>query len=170
MGREQNDLGARGGLGLHPALLAFLQSMQAPRPPAAVLELGCGDGGNALALGERGYRVTAIDLSELVFGESQRVAAERQLPVQFREMNILRVDTFQPSSFDVVIAVACLWMLRDEQWPRLLEGARRVLSPGGVFLVSDTPLIQRLRPDQYGFETVAGQGYVVLRPVQDRFT
>ncbi len=48
---------ARGGP--NPALVDVVSAM----PPASVLDLGCGDGGDAIWLAGRGWQVTAVDIS-----------------------------------------------------------------------------------------------------------
>lgn len=149
---------------MHPALLSYLQSEQAIRPPATILELGCGDGRNACALAERGYQVTAIDVSEVMFGRARSLAKERQLPVEFREMNALDVAArFPPASFNLVLAVDFLHMLPQGQCSLLTRHVPDVLVPHGLWLIIDPVPLERLIPYFRGFNPEAGRGYTVLR-------
>jgi SAM-dependent methyltransferase len=161
---------AHGGPGgIHSALLSYLQSEQAIRPPAAILELGCGDGRNAYALAERGYQVTAIDMSEVQYGQARSWARERRLPVEFREMNALDVAArFPPASFNLVLVVDFLHTIPSERVPHLFVGVQRVLASDGVFLVIDSVPIARLIPDVQGFVYSIGEGYAILRPTRDK--
>ncbi|WP_347057904.1 LicD family protein [Blastococcus sp. HT6-30] len=57
-------------------------------PGGPVLELGAGQGGDALWLAEQGHRVEAIDYVDSVMTDAQRVAEERGLPARFRVRNL----------------------------------------------------------------------------------
>ncbi|OII65619.1 hypothetical protein BJP40_16450 [Streptomyces sp. CC53] len=48
-------------------------------PPGRALDLGCGAGGNALALAERGWRVTAVDLAPRAIASTRASACARGL-------------------------------------------------------------------------------------------
>jgi methyl halide transferase len=51
--------------------------------PCRVLELGCGTGTNAILLAERGFEVTAVDLSPLAIEQAKRKAAEAGVDVDW---------------------------------------------------------------------------------------
>lgn len=46
-------------------------------PSGRALDLGCGEGGDAIWLAEQGWQVTAVDLSRTAVGRGERAAAER---------------------------------------------------------------------------------------------
>ncbi|WP_415952204.1 SAM-dependent methyltransferase [Streptomyces sp. KLOTTS4A1] len=48
-------------------------------PPGRALDLGCGAGGNALALAERGWRVTCVDLAPRAIASTRAAACARGL-------------------------------------------------------------------------------------------
>ena len=50
--------------------------------PGRALDLGCGSGGNAVWLAERGWRVTAVDFSEVALAEVKRRAADSRVEVE----------------------------------------------------------------------------------------
>ena len=62
---------------------AFLEIELAPRPPARVLEAGCGDGLNAIFLAQKGYRVTGVDIAEQAVARAREAAVEAAVNVEF---------------------------------------------------------------------------------------
>lgn len=51
--------------------------------PCDALELGCGTGTNAIWLAEQGFRVTAVDISQVAIAQAREKAAARRVPVRF---------------------------------------------------------------------------------------
>jgi 2-polyprenyl-3-methyl-5-hydroxy-6-metoxy-1,4-benzoquinol methylase len=67
--------------------------------PQRVLELGCGDGVNAIFMASRGCQVTAVDISRTALKmarEKQRLAG---VDVQFVEGDVFKLDPQQPYDF-----------------------------------------------------------------------
>ncbi|NNH75229.1 class I SAM-dependent methyltransferase [Nocardia uniformis] len=104
--------------------------------PGNVLDLGCGNGGDALWLARRGWRVTAVDVSAVAVarladlarahGLGDRVVAERY---DLRE-------SFPPGRFDLICA-HYLHTPLDMDRDAVLRRAAHALRPGGRLLVVD---------------------------------
>lgn len=109
-----------------PWLVANLDRL--PRGP--VLDVAAGDGRNALSLAERGFPVTAIDISPTALERLARRARERGLGVATRT-----ADLDDPAALAGLGPFASLLVVRykpsPEQWRHLL--AR--LTPGGRLLL-----------------------------------
>lgn len=105
-------------------------------PPGDVLDLGCGDGGDALWLAQRGWRVTAVDISAVAI---QRLAGlARAHAVDDRivgERHDLR-ESFPEGRFDLVSA-HYLHTPFDLDRASVLRLAAYALRPGGRLLVVD---------------------------------
>ncbi len=63
----------------YPGLQKFFKKYE---PKGKVLDLGCGQGRDALFLGALGYNVTGIDLSKVGIDQMNQVAAHKKLPVK----------------------------------------------------------------------------------------
>ena len=96
------------------------------------LDLACGEGRHAVWLAERGWRVTAVDFSEVAIARARARAAREQVEVDFHCSDLL---DFEPGrdAFDLVL-VLFLQLPRDER-RLVLSRAAAALAPGGTFLL-----------------------------------
>jgi len=101
-------------------------------PPTRALDLACGEGRHAVWLAKRGWRVTAIDFSEVAIGRARARASREGVEIDFRTVDLL---DFKPEehAFDLVL-VLFLQLPTDER-RLVLGGAARALAPGGTFLL-----------------------------------
>lgn len=106
-------------------------------PGGRVLDLGCGAGRIALALGARGHEVTGVDVSTRLINVARELVDERRLPVR-----LLQVDPtvlpFASGVFDAAIAIKvyCYIPYRSGRIDYLNE-IGRVLRAGAVLLLSN---------------------------------
>ncbi len=111
------------------SMVAEVESM----PPGRVLDVGAGEGGDAVWLAERGWTVTASDISQRAL---DRIAAEverRGLPVELLHADANALDPFERGAFDLVSAqYASISRTPDQRGVRNLLGA---VAPGGTLLV-----------------------------------
>ena len=105
-------------------------------PPGRALDLGCGEGGDAMWLAERGWHVTAVDISQTAL---DRAAADARARNLLQRIDFQRHDlphTFVQGVFDLVSAQFMHSMVEFDR-PRLLRMAAETLSPGGTLLIVD---------------------------------
>jgi ubiquinone/menaquinone biosynthesis C-methylase UbiE len=104
-----------------------------PKPPATVLDIGCGAGRTTIGLANAGYRPTAIDLSSTLLA----IARQRHPELDFREMDATRLG-FGERSFDAALfsynGIDCIYPVAGRS--RCLSEVFRVLKPGGTFILS----------------------------------
>ena len=99
--------------------------------PGTALDLGSGEGGDALWLAHRGWKVTAVDIapSALAVGESA------QQPGDYITWIAADLSTWQPpTSYDLVSAC---FLHSNVELPReeILRRAARAVAPGGLLLI-----------------------------------
>ena len=101
-----------------------------------LLELGCGRGNVALSFASQGWDVTGVDFSPSAIEWAKRLAAEVGQAATFEVADLRQEWPFADNSFDVVIDASCLHFFHGVDRGHFLNEARRVLKPGGVFLLS----------------------------------
>jgi 2-polyprenyl-3-methyl-5-hydroxy-6-metoxy-1,4-benzoquinol methylase len=85
----------------------FLSSVADRLPTSGhALDIGAGEGRNALFLATRGLSVLAVDQSEVAMRKAQRLAQERCLTLRTRVVD-LQEFVAEPNSFDVVSSIFC---------------------------------------------------------------
>ena len=100
--------------------------------PGRLLDIGCGEGADAVWLARRGWDVVAVDISCVAIGRARAAAARAGAAVEWRCADVL-VAPPEPDAFDVVTI----------QYPALLRaagraavtGLLRAVRPGGTLLV-----------------------------------
>jgi len=107
--------------------------MAAP-PPATILDIRGGPGRYAIALAQRGYSVTLLDLSERNLDFARQKATQAGLALKDTlHGNALGLGAFTNGSFDAVLLMGPLYhLLTPQDRRRAIDEAGRVLKPGGV--------------------------------------
>lgn len=111
-----------------------------PPPGATIVELGCGDGMNLLAIAQRfpDATVIGVDTSEVALATARR----RLSTLGLGRVELLRLDLASPAEAlplppcDYLIAVNLLSFLAPEVRRNTLALAGRILRPNGVALLS----------------------------------
>jgi len=101
-----------------------------------VLDLGCGAGHTSLALASRAASVTAVDLTAEMLAVAEALAQERNLANMTFELADVAALPFPAGSFDLVVSRYAAHHFAAPE--RALAETRRVLRPGGAFLLVDT--------------------------------
>jgi SAM-dependent methyltransferase len=110
----------------------FLVEEVADLPPGRALDLGAGEGRNAIWLGERGWRVTAVDFSGVGLQKARRLAEGRGVEVNWIEAD-LRSYSPARGAFDLVVLVYI--HLPGEERRALVRRAADAVAAGGTLLV-----------------------------------
>ncbi len=128
-----------------PEFVAFVGSLDAP---ASVLDLGCGQGRDALLFARAGHSVVGIDVSSVGIAQLRRVAEAEGLAVDARVADVLGFEADVP--FDIVVLDRVLHMLAsDDERRGVLAQACAATAPGGTLLVSEYPKQRQLLRDVF---------------------
>jgi SAM-dependent methyltransferase len=101
-------------------------------PPGTALDLGCGEGGDAIWLARQGWRVTAVDISATALGRAAAHAAGLDIVWAQHDLS----QTFPTGLFDLVSAQFFHSMVADPaEREKTLRRATDAVAPGGVLLV-----------------------------------
>ena len=102
--------------------------------PGTALDLGCGEGADAVWLAARGWRVTGVDISETALARAAAHAAEAGVADRTAwERHELGVS-FPEGSYDLVSAQFLQSPVALDQ-DGVLSRAREAVAPGGTLLV-----------------------------------
>ena len=137
----------------HPLRLALPAALfglaYAPMDRARVLEIGCGEGRDAVFFARNGYDVTAYDIVPEGIRKAEKLAALHQVP-----LNAFCADmrTFVPETeYDVVYASRALHYLPAEKRESFFEAYKRKTKAGGLhafMVIVDKPGIPPVPDDE----------------------
>ena len=136
-------------------------------PPGRALDIGCGAGGLAVALAERGWRTTGIDISDKAIASARAVAERRGARVEFQVADATR---WRPlGDYDLITNSFALPGSRSGR-DSVFEMVKGALAPGGVVILKDFDPSMKRFGFLTGFElvtveefTAAFQGLKIIR-------
>lgn len=104
--------------------------------PGQALDLGCGEGADAVWLAERGWDVIAVDISDTALARAREAASAREVDdrIEFRQLDLS--DGFPEGTFDLISSQFLHSKLPlDRQ--KILVDATAALRPGGILVIVD---------------------------------
>jgi tellurite methyltransferase len=105
---------------------ALLTEWLEARPPGRALDLACGTGRNALYLAEKGFEVTAIDVSPRAIALGEVLAREKGLKINWI---VADLDEYAlPGQFDLIV-ISFFYVNRNLVTPII-----KALKKGGILL------------------------------------
>ena len=138
--------------------LPFLEATFAQHNVQSVLDCACGTGGHAIALAQRGYRVTGGDISAQMIARAQANAEHAGATIPFAVARFQDLSSTFSMQFD---AVLCL----GNSLPHVLNGAaalesvlnmRVCLRAGGVLILHNLNYDKRWKEKPRWFAVNAG--------------
>jgi SAM-dependent methyltransferase len=104
--------------------------------PGTALDLGCGEGGDAIWLARRGWRVTAVDVSDVALRRAAGHAAEAGVGDGIEWARHDLAQSFPEGLFDLVSAQFLHSPVAEPgEWEGLLRRAADTVAPGGTLLI-----------------------------------
>ncbi len=116
--------------GLEPA--GFCDELIALCPPGAdkkVLDIGCGEGKDAVYMASKGYSVTAFDVTENGIRKTLRLAKDKNVPIH---AYVDDINTFEiHEQFDIIYSTGTIQYLFKENKKAFFEKIERSTKPHG---------------------------------------
>jgi SAM-dependent methyltransferase len=109
----------------------FVEANLGDLPPGTAVDLGAGEGRNAVWLAQRGWSVTAVDFSQVGLNKALRLADEHDVTISIERAD---ATTWAPSAPVDLVVLSYLQLESDER-RAVVEHAATWLTPGGTLLV-----------------------------------
>ena len=103
------------------------------RPGMRVLSVADGEGRNGVWLAQQGMEVTALEISPVALAKARRLAALRDVPVNFVQADAL-TWTWSGAAYDAVAAIFIQFAMPAER-NQLFASIKHTLKPGGLLLL-----------------------------------
>ncbi|HAJ63849.1 MAG TPA: class I SAM-dependent methyltransferase [Cyanobacteria bacterium UBA8543] len=100
---------------------------------STALDLGTGPGTQAMALAQRGFQVTAIDLSSTAIEKAQALAQEKGLNIFWKQDDILNSNLDQ--KFDFVFDRGCFHVFPSERRSDYVGVVDNLIKPNGYLFL-----------------------------------
>ncbi|MFD7645977.1 FAD-dependent oxidoreductase [Kitasatospora sp. NPDC059795] len=118
--------------------------------PGHALDLGCGEGGDAIWLAQQGWQVTAVDISQVALDRAAARAAVEGVADRISWQRTDLAHAFPTGSYDLVSAQ---FLHSPAEFPRerVLRSAAAAVAPGGTLLIVShavAPARPKDRPEQ----------------------
>ena len=116
----------------NPVHSEVLEAMDTVKPCKA-LDLGCGQGRNALFLAQHGFDVTAVDQNELSLEILQSIVEQEDLemPVGLYDINSASIG----QTYDFIVSTVVLMFLQADRIPAIIRNMQEQTSIGGYNLI-----------------------------------
>jgi SAM-dependent methyltransferase len=98
-------------------------------PPGQALDLGCGEGADALWLASAGWVVTAVDISPVALERAKAVAGDAKVTWTHADLS---TSTLPSATFDLVTAL--YFSVKREPEHRAVRNMLAAVAPGGTLL------------------------------------
>jgi ubiquinone/menaquinone biosynthesis C-methylase UbiE len=102
--------------------------------PGSALDACCGLGTNTVYMAQKGFNVTAIDISKHALKRAQQKARRAKAEIEFVLASFVMLP-FKDAAFNFVFDMGCFHHVEVEDRPEFIKGVRRALRPDSKYLL-----------------------------------
>lgn len=117
--------------GIVPSKMCYrVLELMPPVRPLKLLDIGCGEGKDAVFFARNGYNVTAFDISDAGIEKTKRLAEKIGVHVHVFKADLLdfRLDT----SFDILFSSGVLHYIKPELRDKIFNNYKQYTNPNGL--------------------------------------
>lgn len=121
--------------GITPNTMCYeIMKLRPPVKPYRVLDIGCGEGKDAVFLAKNGYAVTAFDVAETGIEKARELARYNGVEVDFFVAN---VNEYKPNvEFDIVFSSGVLHYIPLNKRKSFIDDLKNYTAPSGIHAVN----------------------------------
>lgn len=121
--------------GIEPNRLCYdIMRLRPPVKPYKVLDIGCGEGKDAVFLARNGYRVSAIDISEIGLEKGRMLAEQCNTHVDFFKADI--ADYRLTEKYDIILSSGVFHFLKPELREEVTANLKKFTNEGGIHAIN----------------------------------
>ncbi len=143
--------------GLTPNHLCYeIMRIKPPTKPYKVLDIGCGEGKDAVFLARNGYNVTAFDISEQGLSKARQLADHCDVKIDFFRADIR--DFRLEADYDIIFSSGVFHYIQPDLRESVVYNLKSHTSKGGINVINvfvRKPFVS-LPPDAEASEFAAG--------------
>ena len=132
--------------GIKPNDLCYeILKLKPPIKPLKVLDVGCGEGKDAVFLARNGYHVSAFDLAETGVEKGRALASQHGVYVDFFTANIEDMQLCE--DYDIVLCSGVFHFLKPEKRKDVVNELKQHTKPDGIHVMNvfvDKPFVEIL--------------------------
>lgn len=121
--------------GLKPSLMCYrVLELLPPVRPLRLLDIGCGEGKDAVFFARNGYIVTGFDIADAGIEKTKRLAEKYNVHVNVIKANLLdfRLDT----EFDIIYSSGVLHYISQELRKEIFDNYKKNTAVGGIHVLN----------------------------------
>ena len=117
--------------GLMPNRICYdIMKILPPIKPYRVLDIGCGEGKDAVFFAKCGYDVTALDISEQGIEKAKKLAEHNQVEVRFFKADLF--DYRPDTEYDIIFSSGVLHFIPENDREELCDSLKAHTSDNGI--------------------------------------
>lgn len=121
--------------GLMPSETCFrVLKIKPPNKALKLLDIGCGEGRNAVFFARNGYKVSAFDLAQEGVDKSKRLAEKVGVEIEVFKADI--IDYRLVEKYDIIFSTGTLHYIPPENREEIFQNYKTFTTPNGIHMLS----------------------------------